>query len=89
MSADETPTPPPPSVAEIEAVDAELVGQVQSLVRAMARDARLRSAVAQAVDRGLDLGGKALEAAADRAPELLGRALGALLAGEIKAQLAR
>ena len=90
------PASPLPSAEEIERDVAELRAsrdalgvQVQTLVRAMARDASLRAAVAEAVGRGLDLGGKALEAAADRAPELLGRALGALLEGEIKTQLGR
>lgn len=76
-------------VAELRASRGALVGQTQSLVRAMARDASLRAAVAEAVGRGLDLGGKALEAAADRAPEILGRALGALLEDELAKRLPR
>lgn len=86
--SDDAPVPPP-SLAEIEAADAELVGSVAALRAALERDARIRAKLAALVDLAAGAGERLLETAADRAPELLGRALGALLAGEIKAQLAR
>ena len=74
---------------ELRADRAKTSAQVEALLAACRANPRVLAKLAAFVDLAAEAGKKALGEAVERAPELLGHALGALLEGELAKRLPR
>lgn len=81
------PDPTPPSLGELQAVDAELVDGTSQLRAALAQSARFKAKLGELAELSLALGEKALDGLAERAPEIVARTVSGLLLAETERRL--